>query len=315
MTDYEPLLRKAIGGLDRPDGRARDDVYERARQALIRQMRGAGASDDEIDRQLEDIGAAIARIEDEIARDMPRPGQPPRRAPPPSGPTSPEAAAVLRRGPTALMVVGVLTAILVAGFGAYYFSIRERPRPSPAVRTETLPQPVARAETPTPPAATTSQPQSSNPEITLVDDEQASYVLRRQRIFYRTTHPPGTIIVSRSQRFLYLVQPNQSAIRYAIGTGPECENVTGLFRITEKVSLPGSSPAGAPAAAPLPKFVLSEQFGPRALYFDGAHAVHGTAAPHQIGQSAPAGCFLSWKPDILDLYDRVQLNDRVVVGN
>src|SRR5437764_1462836 len=52
------------------------------------------------------------------------------------------------------------------------------------------------------------------------DLAQPSYILRRQRVFYRTTHPPGTIAVSLNQKFLYLVQPNQVAIRYTIGIGP-----------------------------------------------------------------------------------------------
>ena len=52
MTDYYPLLRKAIDRLDRPDQRARDDLYERARKALVRQLLDDGRSDAEIDKQL-----------------------------------------------------------------------------------------------------------------------------------------------------------------------------------------------------------------------------------------------------------------------
>src|SRR5262249_35614263 len=64
-------------------------------------------------------------------------------------------------------------------------------------------------------------------EAVAVDNDKASYILRKQRTFYRTTHPAGTLIVSRSQRFLYLVQPSQVAIRYAIGVGPDCESIAG----------------------------------------------------------------------------------------
>ena len=128
-------------------------------------------------------------------------------------------------------------------------------------RARTVPAP--RAEAPRPPAPPTT---ASRPAQTVASDvDNASYMLRRQRIFYRTTHPPGTIIVSRSQRFLYLVQPNQVAIRYAIGTGPECENIAGLFRITEKLSVPAKYPATVPTATPPPPFRLGEQFGPRAV--------------------------------------------------
>jgi lipoprotein-anchoring transpeptidase ErfK/SrfK len=309
MADYYPLLKRAIGSLDRPDERARYDVYDRARKALLHQLEVSGASEADVNLQLEAIGAAVARIENEIAQaaeppaPVPRSGPPkppPRRDPQPAQTQfepSPGAAAMLRRRSIApIVAAGALIGIVLAGL-SYYFVIHRSPAPAP------------RAETPRQAARPTAP---SNPQAVAVDEDNASYMLRRQRIFYRTTHPPGTIIVSRSQRFLYLVQPNQVAIRYAIGTGPECENVAGLFHITEKASLAPKSPAAGTAPPP---FRLGEQFGPRAVYFDNTRAVHGTAQPHQIGQSAPAGCFLSWTPDIVDLYDRVQLNDRVVVTN
>ena len=44
---------------------------------------------------------------------------------------------------------------------------------------------------------------------------------QRQAVFFRTTEPPGTIIVHTSERFMYLVQGNNRAMRYGIGVGRE----------------------------------------------------------------------------------------------
>jgi lipoprotein-anchoring transpeptidase ErfK/SrfK len=40
---------------------------------------------------------------------------------------------------------------------------------------------------------------------------------QRQPVFFRTAEPSGTIIVNTSERFLYLVQGNNRALRYGIG--------------------------------------------------------------------------------------------------
>ncbi|MBS0531984.1 MAG: L,D-transpeptidase, partial [Proteobacteria bacterium] len=42
---------------------------------------------------------------------------------------------------------------------------------------------------------------------------------RKQVVLYRTTEPPGTIIIQTSERHLYLIQGNGRAIRYGIGVG------------------------------------------------------------------------------------------------
>jgi lipoprotein-anchoring transpeptidase ErfK/SrfK len=49
------------------------------------------------------------------------------------------------------------------------------------------------------------------------EEEQLPAAYRRQLVFFRTVEPPGTIIVHTSERFLYLVQGNNRALRYGIG--------------------------------------------------------------------------------------------------
>src|SRR4051812_49079928 len=39
---------------------------------------------------------------------------------------------------------------------------------------------------------------------------------RKQTVYYRTTEPPGTIIVATAERHLYLVQGGGRALRYGI---------------------------------------------------------------------------------------------------
>ena len=39
MTDYHPLIARAVEGLDRSTGEARRALYERARNALVAQLR------------------------------------------------------------------------------------------------------------------------------------------------------------------------------------------------------------------------------------------------------------------------------------
>ena len=69
MADYYPLLRKAIDRLDQPSEAARYNVYERARQALVHQLRSADVADKQLDEHLESLDHAVARIEREFAND------------------------------------------------------------------------------------------------------------------------------------------------------------------------------------------------------------------------------------------------------
>jgi lipoprotein-anchoring transpeptidase ErfK/SrfK len=50
-------------------------------------------------------------------------------------------------------------------------------------------------------------------------DEQLDPRFQRQIVFFRSNEPPGTIIVHTSERFLYVVQPGDRALRYGVGVG------------------------------------------------------------------------------------------------
>ncbi len=106
MTDYYPLIARAVTGLDKSTGEARRALYERARTALVTQLRGVepALSEADITRERLALEEAIRKVEAEAARrpqqesaevpanvvtPPPRFDQPP-SFPPPSPPPAPE---------------------------------------------------------------------------------------------------------------------------------------------------------------------------------------------------------------------------------
>jgi len=150
-------------------------------------------------------------------------------------------------------------------------------------------------------------------------EEQLPNELRRQMVFFRTTESPGTIIVHTQERFLYLVQPNNRAIRYGIGVGREGFQWTGLKRIDRKAEWPDWTPPPEMIARQpyLPRFMAGgpgNPMGARALYISGTvYRIHGTNAPHTIGTAVSSGCFRLTNPELIDLYERVPIGTKVVV--
>lgn len=150
-------------------------------------------------------------------------------------------------------------------------------------------------------------------------DEELPPELHKQAVFFRTTEPAGTIIVNTSERFLYLVQGNNRAIRYGIGVGREGFQWTGLKRINRKSEWPDWTPPPEMIERQpyLPRFMAGgpgNPMGARALYIEGTvYRIHGTNQPWTIGSAVSSGCFRLTNPDVTDLYDRIPIGTRVVV--
>ena len=150
-------------------------------------------------------------------------------------------------------------------------------------------------------------------------EEQLPNELRRQMVFFRTTESPGTIVVHTVERFLYLVQPNNRALRYGIGVGREGFQWTGLKRIDRKGEWPDWTPPPEMIARQpyLPRFMAGgpgNPMGARALYISGTvYRIHGTNAPQTIGTVVSSGCFRLTNPELIDLYERVPIGTKVVV--
>src|SRR5580704_17349218 len=106
MTDYQPLIARAIEGLGKSTGEARRGLYERARSALVTQLRSVepALSESEITRERLSLEEAMRKVEADAARKArmearteprfePRPLKPPSLPAPAATPPPPPPAA------------------------------------------------------------------------------------------------------------------------------------------------------------------------------------------------------------------------------
>jgi lipoprotein-anchoring transpeptidase ErfK/SrfK len=137
-----------------------------------------------------------------------------------------------------------------------------------------------------------------------------------------TGEAPGTIVVDQKERFLYLVLPEGKAIRYGVAVGDEAFGWTGTSRIARKAEWPDwNPPAEMRQRWPHVRFTRGgpdNPMGARALYlYEGGHdtlyRIHGTNEPEKIGQAVSSGCIRMRNIDVIDLYNRVSLNTKVIV--
>jgi len=150
-------------------------------------------------------------------------------------------------------------------------------------------------------------------------EEQLDLVFQRQPVYFRTTEKAGTIVVHTSERFLYLVQGNNRAIRYGVGVGRDGFRWAGVHRISRKSEWPDWTPPDEMIARQpyLPRFMAGgpgNPMGARALYIGATvYRVHGTNQPQTIGHAVSSGCFRLVNPDVIDLYQRVPVGTKIVV--
>jgi lipoprotein-anchoring transpeptidase ErfK/SrfK len=176
--------------------------------------------------------------------------------------------------------------------------------------------------------AQVGQPRNVQKELAI--DEQPGYepsaeeenvppAYQRQLVFFRTTEPAGTVVVHTSQRFLYVVQGNNRALRYGIGVGREGFQWAGLLKISRKAEWPDWIPPPEMIARQpyLPRFMAGgpgNPLGARALYLGNTvYRIHGTNQPQTIGHAVSSGCFRLVNNAVIDLYDRVPVGTKVVV--
>ena len=151
------------------------------------------------------------------------------------------------------------------------------------------------------------------------EDKAVPEVYRRQPVFYRTDEKPGTIIIDTSDRFLYLIQANNTALRYGIGVGRDGFQWNGLLKISRKAEWPDWTPPEEMIERQpyLPRFMAGgpgNPMGARALYLGNTvYRIHGTNAPETIGHAVSSGCFRLVNEQIMDLYERVPVGTKVIV--
>jgi lipoprotein-anchoring transpeptidase ErfK/SrfK len=294
MIDYVPLLTRAVATLSPNTPEQRHALYDRARKTLVDKLRTTDPALSHTDLKAERaaLEAAILRVEREAVR---------RAAPPQPKPvhaTYGTAAGEYQDRPPLTdhrkrlrVVAGAfgVALILIAGVAAYSFW----PRSLAEVRSIANPRSVALVAEP--------------------PDAKSGYVRLRQLVYYRTNQPVGTIVVDKSQTFLYVVRPNVSALRYSIGVGTECIALAGLYHVVRKEELTGEKQPGQQSAdAAIDR--MKKLLGARVLYLNKEdYRIHGFDA--STGLSLPEGCIRLVNDDVIYLYDHTPLESRVVVSN
>jgi lipoprotein-anchoring transpeptidase ErfK/SrfK len=150
-------------------------------------------------------------------------------------------------------------------------------------------------------------------------DEQLPAIYQRQAVYYRTAEAAGTIIIDTAERHLFLIQGNNTAIRYGIGVGRDGFQWEGLLRIARKAEWPDwvPPPEMIERQPYLPRFMAGgpgNPLGARALYLGSTvYRIHGTNQPETISSAVSSGCFRLVNGDVIDLYSRVPVGTKVIV--
>jgi len=161
------------------------------------------------------------------------------------------------------------------------------------------------------PYASNLQPDSSlQPQATAIP---------RERVAAPGGYGAGTIVVSTSERRLYYILVDGTAVRYGIGVGRPGFTWAGVRTVGMKREWPDwTPPAQMLRRRPdLPRHMeggLDNPLGARAMYLSGSlFRIHGSNEPDSIGQAVSSGCIRMTNDDVMDLYERVRVGTRVVV--
>ena len=155
--------------------------------------------------------------------------------------------------------------------------------------------------------------------VPTAEEEQLPPQFQRQLVFFRTTEAPGTVVIDSNQRFLYLVQPDNRAIRYGIGVGRDGFRWSGVLKIARKQEWPDWRPPPEMIQRQpyLPRFMAGgpgNPMGARAMYLGNTvYRIHGTNQPQTIGSAVSSGCFRLVNGDVTDLFNRVAVGTKVIV--
>jgi lipoprotein-anchoring transpeptidase ErfK/SrfK len=309
MIDYYAILSRAIDASAAKDAAWRRNLYDRARRTLASEMRARRPppSRAEMAHELAALEAAVERIEAESPGNASVDGD--TMVPAGEPDQSPLLYALRSRRAVWIAVALIVAAV---GAGAYVFWSNHQPinlaSRAPPNRLDTNSM-IAAKDGDLPPGI------DGGPM-----DADQSYVFRRQPTFYRTLQPVGTLIIDKSQHLLYLVQPNNIALRYGIGIGGQCADLIGLRHVASMAEWPPweappdmvkqrLAQSGTLAGAP------GNPLGARVLELaDNRSRIHGTNAPKTIGTNVGFGCIRLVNDDIVDLYGRVRVGTPVVVN-
>jgi lipoprotein-anchoring transpeptidase ErfK/SrfK len=326
MVDYYSALLRAVTAPEAGDAQWRRDLYDRTRRILAQRLRAIRPPPPltEIAAEQSALEAAIERIEQELGWAEQGSLAADARTHERFGEIAAESWNEAERGPLErpfragrLALVAVIAAALGAGGYVYWTQAAHKPA-SPAIKTETQ---SSAAPAPNRPPITAKDDTKNGDLAPGIDggasDPDQPYVFRRQPTFYRTLQPVGTIIVDKLQHFLYLIRPNNVALRYGIGVGSQCKDLAGLRHIASVTDWPQWQPPPdlLKRTPPVMPGGPGNPLGARLLALDdGSSRIHGTNAPKTIGSFVGFGCIRLANDDIADLASRVQVSTPVVVN-
>jgi lipoprotein-anchoring transpeptidase ErfK/SrfK len=141
----------------------------------------------------------------------------------------------------------------------------------------------------------------------------------RRVIAWNADYPPGTVVISTSQRRLYYVLGNEQAIRYGVGVGREGFAWSGVKSVTMIREWPGWTPPPQMLRRrpDLPRYMkggLDNPLGARAIYLGSSlYRIHGSNEPETIGAAVSSGCIRMTNKDVVDLAERVKVGTKVIV--
>jgi lipoprotein-anchoring transpeptidase ErfK/SrfK len=150
-------------------------------------------------------------------------------------------------------------------------------------------------------------------------DTGGSGPIRRRSVSFDPRYKPGTIVISTTERRLYLVTGEGEALRYGIGVGRIGFTWKGRHRVTAKREWPDWTPPPQMLRRrpDLPRHMPGGEdnpLGARAMYLGSTlYRIHGSNEPDTIGTAVSSGCFRLTNEDVIHLYDRVKVGAPVVV--
>lgn len=175
---------------------------------------------------------------------------------------------------------------------------------------------------------TGSSDAASSDIVRVAQSKQVAPKYHRRMVRLTTDERPGTIIVDTNNKYLYLVESKNRAIRYGIGVGREGFGWSGVVKVGRKAEWPGWTPPPEMVARErkkgriLPAYQeggINNPLGARALYLysksggDTSFRIHGTNEPWSIGLNMSSGCIRMMNKDVEHLYERANIGAKVIV--
>jgi lipoprotein-anchoring transpeptidase ErfK/SrfK len=141
----------------------------------------------------------------------------------------------------------------------------------------------------------------------------------RQVVDYRGGEKAGTIIIDTPHFFLYLVMEGGKALRYGIGVGRAGFTWAGMKEVSAMREWPDWRPPDdmLRRRPDLPRYMAGgpeNPLGARAIYLGSTlYRIHGSNEPWTIGTQVSSGCIRLRNEDVIDLYQRVKIGNKVIV--